>query len=104
MAKLTKGQIEKSIREHMSKRSLTEHHFVDLRNQYLELFDIKEKLVANIDELGVQYAEKLANGTTVIKDNKSVDKLLKVNQQMIKILEYLQINPSEIMSEEDEEL
>ena len=104
MKKVTRKELEKSFDEYIKINGLKDKALIDQMNQYLSLYDVKEELTRDIEKNGVSYTEPNTAGKSIIKDNKSVDKLLKVNTQMLKILEHLNIKPSELESDDDDEL
>lgn len=76
----------------------SEMQFVDMVNTYMKFFDIKNKLIEDIEERGVS----VIGVTGSVKKNDSITELIKVITSMSKLLEFLGIDIEE--SEEDEEL
>ncbi|PEN34449.1 hypothetical protein CN543_18465 [Bacillus toyonensis] len=75
-----------------------EMQFVDMVNTYMKFFDIKNKLIEDIEERGVS----VKGATGSVKKNDSITELIKVITSMSKLLEFLGIDIEE--TEEDEEL
>jgi tryptophan synthase alpha subunit len=76
----------------------SEMQFVDMVNTYMKFFDIKNKLIEDIEERGVS----VMGVTGSVKKNDSITELIKVITSMSKLLEFLGIDIEE--TEEDEEL
>ncbi|MCT6901772.1 MAG: phage terminase small subunit-related protein [Lactobacillus sp.] len=76
----------------------SEMQFVDMVNTYMKFFDIKNKLIEDIEERGVS----VIGVTGSVKKNDSITELIKVITSMSKLLEFLGIDIEE--TEEDEEL
>lgn len=70
--------------------------FGDLVDDYMHFWDVKNKLIADINDRGVA----VLGGNGVMKKNDSVGELSKVNTQMLKILSELNLKA---VSEEDGE-
>ncbi|SLK13111.1 terminase gpP N-terminus-related DNA-binding protein [Bacillus toyonensis] len=75
-----------------------EMQFVDMVNTYMKFFDIKNKLIEDIEERGVS----VMGVTGSVKKNDSISELTKVITSMSKLLEFLGIDIEEV--EDDEEL
>ena len=59
------------------------------------LWKTKNALIEDIDKRGVSTIYNNGGGQSGYKKNGSVDQLLKVNQQMLKLLDSLGIEPSQ---------
>ena len=77
-------------------------HYIDLIDDYMGLWDTKNKLLADIKERGVIAPYTNANGTVTQKKNESVELLIRVNAQMLKLLDALGVTPSATGGDEDE--
>ncbi|SET55794.1 hypothetical protein SAMN05660297_02757 [Natronincola peptidivorans] len=99
-------KIERAINKQMKEKKIDKHaHYKDLVKDYLSLWDIKNKLIQDIEFRGVSI--KWSNGDSQggYKKNESISELLKVNKQMLTILHDLGIRASDLkVVEEDEEL
>lgn len=62
---------------------------------YLYFVDMKERLQHDIDINGIRYRTTGGNGFTTYKPNESCERLLKVNAQMLKILQDLDLKVSD---------
>lgn len=64
---------------------------VDLVYDYMELYVTKSLLICDIERNGVTIETVNYKGDTVRKKNESITELTKVNTQMLKILQHLDI-------------
>lgn len=99
----TRDEIREDLLEQLRERNVVESHFVDLVNDYMALWDIKNALIDDIKEKGVSV--KYQNGANQwgYKKNDSVRELTTVNNQMLKILNDLGLKPSKVEVEQDDE-
>lgn len=78
-------------------------HFRDLVDDYMSLFDIKNKLNTDIRRRGVVIEWQNSKTQKGMKKNDSVSELVKVNAQMLKILQQLHIETVDVGDVEDDE-
>ena len=78
--------------------------YLDLIDDYMILWDTKNKLIKDIEERGVVVDYVSNSGIVNKKKNESVGDLLKVNQQMTKLLDSLGIAPSNLDGDADDEM
>lgn len=83
--------IEKDLKEQLLEKGATKSHYVDLVDDYLALWDIKNMLIEDIQERGVTVP-----GARGEKKNDSVSELNKTNGQMLKILAELGLKATDI--------
>lgn len=100
---MTKTSIKDDLTEQLNLRGVHESYYIDLVNDYISLWDVKTMLIKDIKERGVSIAYNNGGGQNGQKKNDSVDQLIKVNGQMLKILSELGIEPTG-QGEEDDEL
>lgn len=77
--------------------------FLDLVDDYMKMYIVKELANADILENGVSVEWRNSETQYGRKKNDSVDQILKTNQQMIKLLDMLGIKPED-GAPDDEEL
>lgn len=70
-------------------------HFEDMIQDYIFMVKLKEDLQHDIDIHGIRYESRTGNGYITDKPNESVGNLLKVNAQMLKILQDLELKEPE---------
>lgn len=61
----------------------------DLIEDYIDMVKTKDNLKKDIKEKGIRFKVKTGNGFMQVKPNESVPNFLKVNNQMLKILDSL---------------
>lgn len=97
--------VREDLKKQLILKGLTQKFYDDLLEDYMYMLVQKDKLQKDINEHGVRIMTVNSKGLSIEKKNESYDLLLKYNQQMIKLLEYLGIKPSEnILGDEDDEL
>jgi len=72
-------------------------HFDNMVEDYIYFYRLKEDLKHDIDLNGLRIASQTGNGYTTEKDNKSVDQIIKVNGQMLKILNDLELKTPDVL-------
>lgn len=66
--------------------------FTDQINDYMSMWDLKEKLKDDIVKNGLRLYYETANGGKAEKDNPSVKQLPAVNKQMLMLLKQMDIS------------
>ncbi len=106
-----KSQIKQDLIDQLERQGIYGQHYLDLVNDYMALWDIKNKLIKDIKERGVSIRWETCNrdGEVVqsgYKKNESIAELNKTNAQMLKILSELGLKarPMEPDPEGDEEM
>ena len=94
--------IRSSLLEQLSRSDNDQPQFVDMVEDYMSMYVTKELCKDDIAERGVTIVGIGSTGQTVTKKNEAVDSLLKVNQQMIKLLDMLGIKPDTGSGDEEE--
>lgn len=98
---LKKENIKQDLLDQLERNGVYGDYYLDLINDYMSLWEIKNKLIS--DGKKNPYTEWQNSETSFgRKKNDSIDQAIKVNQQMIKILEYLDIKPSKQDGETDD--
>lgn len=92
--KVPKIEIKLDLLDQLERSGTTGKYYLDLVDDYIELYDTKKKLIKDIKQRGVSVEYNNGGGQKGFKKNDSVDLLLKVNQQMLKLLDALGIKPS----------
>lgn len=97
-------EIRKSIIEQLKKAGNDKKFYIDLVDDYIDMWVTKQLLVEDIKERGVRVAYDNGGGQKGYKKNDSIEQRLKVNAQMLKILIELKISPSDIEGGDEDEL
>lgn len=84
--KKTVDLIRISLLEQLKMQSMTGEHYLDMVEDYCQLYEIREKLQKDINENGLRYEVMTGNGFASEKANESIGNRVKVNAQMLKIL------------------
>lgn len=98
------NMIREELLSHLEKKNAKTETNIDLVNDYMSLWEIKNKLIADIEKRGVQVETFNSSGNTVYKKNDSVTELLKTNSQMLKILSDLGLTASMSESNDDDDI
>lgn len=101
--KATKKEIKQDLLDQLDRNGTTGKYYIDLVDDYMDFYDTKEKLIKDIKERGVTCKYQNGENQWGYKKNDSVDQLLKVNQQMLKLLDALGIKPSQDGDVDDDE-
>lgn len=108
MSKKTKIQllrdtIRQDLLDQLERNGTVGAYFTDLVEDYMEMWDTKNKLATDIRNRGVTVDIVTSAGTNARK-NDSVGELVKLNAQMLKLLDSLGIKPAptDNVGEDDE--
>lgn len=84
-------RIKSDLMDQMERNQTYGKHFEDLLNDYMSLYEIKNMLIKDIEKRGVTVEYNNGGGQKGIKKNDSIERFLKANTQMLKILDALGI-------------
>ncbi len=87
-------EIKKDLFDQLERNGTFGRFFEDLIEDYMKLWDTKNKLLEDIERRGVSVSYDNGGGQKGVKKNDSVDQVIRVNAQMLKILDNLSIKPS----------
>lgn len=106
--KIKKTKAYKELRDELldqlARAGNIKRYFEDLVEDYMQLYVTKTLLQADIAERGVRVIYNNGGGQCGYKKNDSVEQVLKVNTQMLKILEALNITPEDDEPDDEDEL
>lgn len=91
----TKLEIKNDLLDQLERNGTMGKYYLDLVDDYMDLWSTKRKLMTDIRQRGVSVRYQNGENQWGHKKNDSVDQLLKVNSQMLKILDALGIKPSQ---------
>lgn len=108
MPKKTKAQalreaIKRDLLDQLGRAGTAGAYYKDLVDDYMELWDTKNKMTEDIRTRGVTVVVVTQAGKNVRK-NDSVGELVKLNAQMLKLLDSLGIKPAQDGGGGDEEM
>lgn len=89
-------EIQKSLKEQLAVKGADIDLFNDQIQDYMALWDLKERLKDDIEEHGLRLNYSTANGGEVEKDNPSVKQLPMINKQMLMLLKQLDISTDKV--------
>ena len=96
-----KENIHNDLLDQLERNGVYGNHYIDLVNDYMALWDVKNKLIKDIKEKGVSVKYQNGENQFGYKKNDSVRELTTVNNQMLKLLDSLGLKASKIDIEED---
>ena len=85
--------IKKDLLDQLDRNGTVGEHFLNLVEDYMSLWVTKCKLFEDVKELGVRVGAK---------KNESIEAAIKVTAQMMKILDQLNIKPSQAVTDDTE--
>ncbi len=102
---MTKTEIKKDLIDQLERNGIFGKHYLDLVNDYMSLWDIKNELIKDIKVRGVSIKWNNGGGQEGYKKNDSISELNKTNAQMLKILNELGLKAkSEVIPDDNEEM
>lgn len=101
-----KSDIKRDLIDQLDRNGVFGSHYLDLINDYMKLWDIKNMLMKDIKKRGVTVKYQNGENQWGYKKNDSISELNKTNNQMLKILNDLGLKGSkfEVVENEDEEM
>lgn len=88
---MSKKTIKESLIQQLKNRNATADFYLDLVNDYMALWDMKEALRKDIKARGVTYKDKSSVGVEMYKNNPSNKEFVTVNKQMLSLLKDLNL-------------
>jgi len=102
---LEKEKLKNSLLKQLENKGAKIEHFTNLIDDYMSMWDIKNKLIKDIKKRGIVYEGISASGYKQEKNNPSVKELVGVNRQMLSILKDLGLSTENAAAgNEDSEL
>ena len=80
------AEIRQDLLDQLERNGTTGSYYVDLVNDYMDLWVTKSLLVDDIQRRGVNVKYNNGGGQTGMKKNDSVEQRIKVNAQMLRML------------------
>jgi hypothetical protein len=103
VSKERRQRIKESLLEQLEMKGADMDHFVDLVEDYMSLWDVKNDLLEDIKKRGVMYKDFSSVGIEMMKNNPSVRELVGINRQMLSILKDLDINTKTVARFNDDD-
>lgn len=89
----TREEIKKDLLDQLERNGTVGEYYIDLVSDYLSLWDTKNSLIEDIDTRGVITTYNNGGGQSGVKKNDSVEQLVRVNKQMLSLLDNIGIKP-----------
>lgn len=96
--------VKKDLLEQIRLKGADTPAFRDLIEDYMALWLTKELLRVDIETTGIRVPYDNGGGQKGFKDNPSIERQIKVNNQMLKLLAQLDITTNNILSAAEDEL
>lgn len=96
-----KTDIKRDLVDQLERNGVCGSHYLDLINDYMSLWEIKNNLIKDIKTRGVSIEWNNGGGQKGFKKNDSIAELNKTNAQMLKILNELGLKASNSGSADD---
>lgn len=92
MSKL-KNEIKRDLLDQLEDNGTYGKHYVELVDDYMSMWEIKNKLLKDINTRGVSVEYVHGAGQRGFKKNDSVPEFIRTNAQMLKLLSELGLKP-----------
>ena len=99
-----KKSVRDSLLQQLDSKGAKVECYVDLVDDYMDLWEIKETLLADIAERGVVYTDVSSVGVEMQKNNPSTKEVVNISRQMLAILKQMDLSTSSIETADDYEL
>ena len=100
---LLRVEIKEDLLDQLARNGTTGKYYIDLVDKYMDFWDLENELIADIKKRGAIVEYNNGGGQKGQKKNDSIDQRIKVNAQMLKILDSLGIKPVGDDSGDDED-
>ncbi len=94
--------IKKDLLDQLDRNKTVGEYYIDLVNDYMDMWVTKCLLVDDIQRRGVNVKYDNGGGQKGMKKNDSVEQRIKINAQMLKLLSELGIKPSQSDGDNDD--
>lgn len=98
-----KTNIKNDLLDQLERNGVYGNHYIDLVNDYMALWDVKNKLIRDIKEKGVSVKYQNGENQFGYKKNDSVRELTNVNNQMLRLLDSLGLKASNFDTDDPED-
>ena len=97
-------EVRAGLLEQLTKQGKTDKFYIDLVDDYMAHWNVKELLKKDIEEKGLRYSVTNGNGISSVKPNESVQNLQKETATMLKILQELNLKEPIITPKETDDI
>ncbi len=102
--KAQRKRIEEDLIRQLKVMGAYSEYYSDLVNDYLDMWDIKNQLIEDIKKRGVTTEYNHGGGQSGVKQNESIQSLVKITDRMSKTLLTMGIKPETVSIEDGEEI
>ena len=95
--------IASDLLDQLERNGVYGNHYTDLVDDYMALWDVKNKLINDIREKGVSVKYQNGENQWGYKKNDSVRELTNVNNQMLRLLDSLGLKASKFESDSEDD-
>ena len=85
-------RVKRSLEEQLEQKGADIYLFKDQIDDYMTMWDLKERLKADVEKNGLRLNYNTASGGKAEKDNPSVKQIPLINKQMLMLLKQLEIS------------
>jgi len=103
VARTKKADIKRDLIDQLERNGVYGSHYMDLVEDYMSLWDIKNALIKDIKKRGVAVEYQHGKNQWGIKKNDSIAELNKTNAQMLRILTDLGLKAAKIEADDSAE-
>lgn len=98
-----KTVIKKDLLDQLERNGTSGYQYIDLVDDYMKLWEIKNKLLKDIKDRGVSVEYNNGGGQSGFKKNDSISELNKTITQMLKILNDLGLKAADLEADDGDE-
>lgn len=99
-AQVLRETIKQDLLDQLERNGTAGAYYVDLIDDYMEMWDTKNKLTEDIRTRGVTVEIVTSAGSNPRK-NDSIGEMVKLNAQMLKLLDCLGVQPTQSRGDDD---
>ncbi len=96
-------EIKNDLIDQLDRNGILGKYYIDLVNDYMDLWVTKCLLVDDIQKRGVNIKYNNGGGQIGYRKNDNIDQRIKVNAQMLKLLSEIGIKPSKMDGDRDDD-
>ena len=98
-----RNDVKNDLLDQLERNEVYGNHYIDLIDDYMAMWDVKNSLIKDIHEKGVSVKYQNGENQWGYKKNDSVRELTNVNNQMLKLLDSLGLKASKFETEDDDD-
>lgn len=99
-----KSEVKNSLIEQLERKGADVAVFKSLIDDYMKLWDTKEKLLKDIKKRGISFEDFSSTGKRMQKQNPSTKEAVAVSAQMLKLLDQLGITTEKIIADDSDRM